>query len=127
MTEPAQILRSAKSILLVDWATEDVPLTLVQAGFTVFGASPGKYSAIEVAEESCLFFHLLLERPAQVDIVSVFRPENEHEEIVAHHVVPLSAKVVWLQPSIGSDTMRRLSLEHGFELVEGVDIAEAVR
>jgi predicted CoA-binding protein len=60
-------------------------------------------------------------------IVNVFRPENEHEGIVANYVVPLGAKVLWLQPSIGSDSARRLSLEQGFELVEGIDIAGADR
>jgi len=40
-------------------------------------------------------------------------------------VVPLEAKTLWLQPSVGSDTARQLSLEYGFDLVEGVDIVDA--
>ena len=126
LADPKQILRSAKSILLVDWASRDVPLSLVQAGFEVFCASPGRYSVVELGEDNCIFFHQLEKNPAHVDIVNVFRPENEHEEIVARYVIPLGAKVLWLQPSIGSGTARRLGLEHGFELVEGVDIASAV-
>jgi hypothetical protein len=31
--------------------------------------------------------------------------------------------MLWLQPSVGSDTARRLSLKHGFKLVEDIDIA----
>jgi len=38
-----------------------------------------------------------------------------------------TGKVVWLQPSIAADTARRLSLEYGFDLVDGVDIAGAAR
>jgi len=123
----SEILRTAKSILLVDWASPEVPRSLVQAGFTVFCASPGRYSVVELNETGSLVFRRLNESPSHVDIVNVFRPENEHEGIVAQHVIPLGAKVMWLQPSVGSATARRLSLEHGFDLVEGVDIAGAVR
>ena len=141
MSDPEQILRSAKSILLVDWANPTIPRTLVEAGFTVFCASPGRYSVVEVVsappvgvdsndivppsqnEKGYLVFRRLDDSPSHVDIVNVYRPENEHEGIVANHVVPLGAKVLWLQPSVGSATARRLALEHGFELVEGFDIA----
>ncbi|HEX3251984.1 MAG TPA: CoA-binding protein [Pyrinomonadaceae bacterium] len=145
MSNAKQVLRSAKSILLVDWASPAVPRSLVQAGFTVFCASPGRYSVVELVSESpngidsndiiqpkenekgYLVFRRLTEVPSHVDIVNVFRPENEHEGIFAKHVVPLGAKVLWLQPSIGSETARRLSLEHGLEFVEGVDISNAAR
>jgi predicted CoA-binding protein len=78
-------------------------------------------------ENGYLVFRRLNDSPSHVDIVNVYRPENEHEGIIANHVVPLGAKVVWLQPSIASGTARRLSLEYGFDLVDGVDIAGAAR
>ena len=142
MLDPRQILESAKSILLVDWASPAIPRALVEAGFTVFCASPGRYSVVELlpelpgeidskdivaAEENengYLVFRRLNYGPSHVDIVNVYRPEDEHEGIVANYVVPLGAKVLWLQPSIGSGTARRLVVEHGFELVEGVNIAD---
>lgn len=145
MSEPKQILSSAKSVLLVDWSSATVPRALVEAGFTVFTASPGRYSIVELVfeppegigandvvapgqnETGYLIFRRLNDRPSQVDIVSVYRPENEHEAIVANHVLPLGATVLWLQPSIGSTTAGRLALAHGFHLVEGVDIVGAVR
>ena len=34
---------------------------------------------------------------------------------------------MWLQPSVASDTARQLAGEYGFELVEGVDLADAGR
>jgi predicted CoA-binding protein len=145
MSDIHQILKSARSILLVDWADRSVPRTLVMAGFTVFTASPGRYSIVEVVAEtpdgvdSCdifppkedengyLVFRRLESGPAAVDIVNVFRPEAEHAGIVANQVLPLGARVLWLQPSIASDSARALASEHGFTLVEGIDIAVAAR
>lgn len=141
MPDPNQILRSVQRILLVDWANHGVPRTLVEAGFTVFCASPGRYSVVEVVpeppegidlvdvfppregENGYLVFRRLAGPPSQVDIVNVYRPENEHPGIVANQVGPLRAKVLWLQPSVGSGAARQLALDHGFDLVEGIDIA----
>ena len=142
---PNQILRSVRRVLIIDWANRGVPRTLVEAGFKVFCASPGRYSAVEVASEppegvdsrdvfapeegenGYLVFRRLSGRPAGVDLVNIDRPEREHEEIVANQVVPLGAKVLWLQPSVSSDIARQLAADHALELVEGMDIAEAAR
>lgn len=126
MPDPIQTLRRAKSILLVDWSSPAVPRALIEAGFTVFTASPGRYSVVQLNQDD-LIFRRLTDRPAHVDIVNVYRPENEHEAIVANHLIPLGAKILWLQPSIPSGMARQLALQHGFELVEGIDIAAAVR
>jgi hypothetical protein len=146
MSDPNQILRSARRILLVDWANRGIPRTLVEAGFTVFCASPGRYSVVEVVseppegigasdvfppqegEDGYLVFRRLDDRPSGVDIVNVYRPEKEHAGIVANQVVPLGAKVLWLQPSVSAGAARQLALDHGLDLVEGIDIAvEACR
>jgi len=145
MTDPGEGLRSANSILLVDWASPSVPRTLVEVGFKVFCASPGRYSVVEVVpgspegvdsgdivlpqqgEQGYLVFRRLNERPSKIDIVNVYRPEDEHIGIVANQVVPLGAKVMWLQPSVTSGTAKQLAAEYGFVLVEGVDIAIAAR
>src|SRR5262245_47710161 len=114
MSDPNQILRSAKSILLVDWSSPNVPRTLVEAGFTVFCASPGRHSVTEILsappegidsndiippkqdENGYLVFRRLNDSPSHVDIVNIFRPENEHEGIITNHVIPLGAKTLWL-------------------------------
>jgi predicted CoA-binding protein len=145
MSDPNQILRSARRILLVDWANRGVPRTLVEVGFTVYCASPGRYSVVEVVpeppkgidsgdvfppqegEDGYMVFRRLDERPSGVDIVNVYRPAEEHAGIVANQVVPLGAKVLWLQPSVGSRAARQLAVEHGLELVEGIDIAIEAR
>jgi hypothetical protein len=145
MSDPNQILKSANSILLVDWASPSVPRTLVEAGFKVFCASPGRYSVVEVVpgppegvdsgdivppqqdQQGYLVFRRLDERPSKIDIVNIYRPESEHAGIVANHVVPLGAKVMWLQSSVSSGTAKHMAAEYGFELVEGIDIAIAAR
>jgi predicted CoA-binding protein len=145
MSDPNQILSSARRILLVDWANRGVPRTLVEAGFTVFCASPSRYSVVEVVSEpprgidsvdvfppqegenGYLVFRRLDDRPLGVDIVNVYRPEKEHAGIVADQVVPLGAKVLWLQPSVGSAAARQLAVDHGLKLVEGIDIAIVAR
>jgi predicted CoA-binding protein len=145
MSDPNQILRSAKSILLVDWASPAVPRTLLEAGFAVFCLSPGRYSVAELlpvppegvdsndivppqpGEKGYLVFRRLNDRPSQIDIVNVYRPEQEHDGIVSSQMVPLGAKVMWLQPSVASATAKQLAAEYGFELVDAVDIAAAGR
>ena len=142
-SDPNQILGSARRILLVDWAHRGVPRILVEAGFTVYCASPGRYSVVEVVpepptgidssdifppqegEDGYLVFRKLDDRPSGVDIVNVYRPEKEHPEIVAGQVLPLGARILWLQPSIGSGLARQLAVDHGLDLVEGIDIAVA--
>jgi len=141
MPQPNEILRSARRILLVDWPNPGLPRALVEAGFTVFGASPGRYSAVELVpapplgidssqvyppqqgESGYLVFQKLVEPPSDIDIVHVYRPEPEHAGIVATHVVPLGAKVLWLHPSVRSGAARELARDHKLDLVEGVDIA----
>jgi predicted CoA-binding protein len=143
MSDAIEILKSAQRILLVDWPNRRVPRTLVEAGFTVFCASPGRYSVVEVVleppegvasievfppengEHGHLIFRRLDHGPSSVDIVNVYRPEKEHGEIVANQVVPLGAKVLWLQPSVGSGAARQLAFDYGLDLVEGIDIAVA--
>ena len=146
MTDPLQLLASSPSVLLVDWPHTGVPRALVEAGFRVFGYSPAGFSAAEVVaaapagdnlpsvfppkhegETGFLVFRKLGVPPASVDLVCVYRPENELEGIVARHVLPLKAKVLWLQPPLGSVKAQKIAAERGFILVEGLDIAERIR
>jgi len=145
MSDPREILRSAQRILLVDWPNRGVPRALVEAGFTVFCASPGRYSVVELVPEGAedddssdlfppqegevghLVFRRLNDRPSTVDIVFVYRPEKEHAGIVENVVVPVGAKVLWLEPSVGSDAAQQLALDHGLVLVESIDITVVAR
>jgi predicted CoA-binding protein len=59
-----------------------------------------------------------------VDIVHIFRPAEEHPDIIARHVVPLAAKAIWLQPPITSTESRRIAADRGLAFVEGREIVE---
>jgi predicted CoA-binding protein len=145
-SEPEDLLRSARIILLVDWPSVAVPRALLAAGFHVFGSSPTGYSRAELvpeppgdadgvrvfapeppAERDYLVFRRIAEAPPRVDIVSVFRPAEELPGIVAQRVVPLHAGVLWLHPPIASPDAATLATQHGFKLVEGRDIAAVAR
>jgi|SRR5215831_1376885 len=141
MSDPNEILKSAQRILLVDWANRGVPRALVEAGFTVFCASPGRYSVVEVVaeppadldatdvfppqegERGYLPFQKLTDPPLNIDIVNVYRPLEEHADIIANFAVPLCAKVLWLQPTVDGTAARQLAVDQGLALVEDVDIA----
>lgn len=128
-----QTLKNAKTILLVDWASADVPLSLLKAGFTVYSYSPGIYALAGIAlnkddssipTKEKLIFTDLHEKPNNVDIVNVFRPEEEHAAIINDHVLPLGAKVLWLHPPAMSVKTNQLALTYGLSFIEGVDIVE---
>src|SRR5579872_3097791 len=123
----ADILKSAKTILLVDWPNPDVPKSLLKAGFTVLGYSPDRYSAIEQADNGELVFRRLDEQPTSVDIVNVYRPEAEHTAIINDRVLPLKAKVLWLHPPVMSAKTAAIAAEHVITFVEGIDIAEVAK
>jgi len=143
MSDPAQVLQTARSILLVDWPHTGVPRALVGTGFAVFCYSPGRYSAAGVVAEApqdvdsssilapqregetgYLVFRKLDGPPATIDVVCIYRPEQEHPEIFARHVLPLHANAVWLQSPVTSAETRRIAAEQGLAFVEGHDIAE---
>jgi predicted CoA-binding protein len=122
-----QILENAKAILLVDWPNPEVPRSLLKAGFTVFGYSPDRYSAIELGDNENLVFRQLDKQPDSVDIVNVYRPEGEHAGIISSRVLPLKAKVLWLHPPVVSAATAALAAEYGIVFVEGIDIADVAR
>jgi predicted CoA-binding protein len=120
---PAQVLKKAKTILLVDWPNPDVPRALLEAGFTVYSYSPDKYSVARL-EGNDVLFEKLEGSPGQVDIVNVFRPEKELPEITEKHVIPLKAKILWLQPPLVSAWAAEFATEYQILFIEGADIAE---
>src|SRR5579872_7367180 len=131
--EPTQVLKQAKTVLLIDWPNPGVPRALVEAGLTVYGFSPHRYSTVELVgerphdvadrciwapakagENGYLVFRALPNRPDRVDLVCSYRPEEELPEIVAKHVLPLGARALWIQPPPAvCERARRLATEHG--------------
>ncbi|HTK20501.1 MAG TPA: CoA-binding protein, partial [Mucilaginibacter sp.] len=113
-TKAQQLLQEARSILLVDWPSIDLPYALLKAGFNVFSYSPDNYSEAKllmekphnseglnifsVNDEAYISFEKLDGSPGTVDIVYIYRPEAELPGIVEKHVLPLGAKAIWLYP-----------------------------
>jgi len=122
---PAEILKNAKTILLVDWPDKSLPLALLKAGFMVIGYSPDKYTLLSYETnyaEDNLVFSDLEGPPGQVEIVNIFRPEVEHEEIINRHAIPLKAKTIWLHPPVTSVKTAGLAKKHSLNFVKGYDI-----
>ena len=134
------------SILLVDWPSRDIPLSLVKSGFTVFSYSPDGYSQalvesnlpadqhgiIEPATGTAttkdgLVLLRLPEPPTTVDLVMIYRPSEEHESIIRDQVLALGAKVLWLQPPVESIETGKMAIEQGLTFVQGRDIRELTR
>lgn len=145
-TDPGEILKMAKAILLVDWLNPGVPAALLHAGLTVFSYSPGRYSMAELFADrpsnvenkdifvldnkdvkEYLVFWKQDSNPGSVDIVNTYRPAEELAGIIYNHVLPLSAKALWLQPPVTSPWAQSYAVEHNLAFVEGMDIAEIAR
>lgn len=123
-SDPLEVLKAAKTILLVDWPNPGVPRALLKAGFKVYSYSPDEYTAARLGGDDDVLFDPLVERLGQVDIVNVYRPEEELYDIIMHHVLPLKAKVLWLHPPITSPRTREFAIKHGIIFIEGADISE---
>ena len=93
-----QILKSAQTILVIDWPTKDVPETLARAGFEVVvhgGPGPEDYTAYEVRDGSVQVRHTG-RPPEHADIVYSYRPLNELPNAIAT-AKAAGAKVIWTQ------------------------------
>ena len=143
MTDPKIVLKNSSRILLIDWPNPTVPRRLVNAGFSVFCYSPEQFSIAQIVREypndvnqknifppsniqdGYLALRQIDSSPGSIDIVNIYRPEEEHADIITNHVLPLDAKVIWLQPPIMSENTRLLAEKHNLIFIEGLDIAEA--
>jgi predicted CoA-binding protein len=107
MADVAALLASARTILVVDWPSRDVPESLARAGFVVVvhgGPGPEDYTAYEVVDG-----HVVLRPvgrpPDRVDIVYSYRPLDELAEIV-EAAVGAGARAVWVQSGIDPGGVR---------------------
>ncbi len=148
MPDTERLLTEAKVVALVDWPSADVPRTLVRAGFGVFSLNRLRNTAAAYAwyperddvpdEASVTLFEpadegdgYLVARPAAavpapVDILNVFRPDDELPGL-ARLAIQLGAKALWLQPGSTSTEAKVIAETAGLAFVDGVDIAAAVR
>jgi predicted CoA-binding protein len=99
-----QILKAAKSVLVIDWPSEDVPESLVRAGKQVVvrgGPGPADYSVWEWGDGH-LVKRPLGRAPDSVDLVYAHRPLSELPDIV-NQARSLGATAVWTQSGLSAD------------------------
>lgn len=133
------LLEAATTIELIDWPHQDVPATLIRAGYSVVGHEPDGYKTylIVSAEPAGRLFPItgggyltgepLDALPDRVEIVNTYRPADEQPDI-ARGTIELGANALWVQPGESvSDEARSIVEAAGLQFIEGIDIAEAVR
>ncbi|MEJ0080551.1 MAG: CoA-binding protein [Puia sp.] len=119
------------TILLVDWPNPDIPRSLVLAGFTVFSYSPDGYNQVltemtQTGKRPLVHFKPVDHPLNSVDLVTIYRPPEEHAAIIRDHVLPLGAKTIWLQTPVESAETRKIAHEQGLNFIEGRDIREII-
>jgi predicted CoA-binding protein len=142
--EAARLLAGARSILVIDWPSRDVPAALTAAGLTVIvkgGPGPRDYAAWELADGEPVSRPLGRE-PDQVDLVYCHRPFGELPAIIAQ-AERLGARALWWQTGLAADgtrdpagcrvpaeqsrQARDLATAAGLGYVDAVYIADAAR
>jgi hypothetical protein len=144
MTDTDTILRTARSVLVVDWPTKDLPETLFWAGFAVFvksGPGPDDFVVYEPADDGSIRRDRI-GRPEHVDLIHVYQPVNELPAFV-ELAVALGGTTVWILSGLGDDgardpqgcwlppersaEARRIVEAAGLDYIERPSILEAIR
>jgi predicted CoA-binding protein len=121
-----EALRDAKTVLLIDYPSRDVPDALARAGYEVVvqgGPGPEDYFSFSVEEDRVTELPMRLS-PEHADIVYVYRPAEELPEIV-EHARRIGARSVWCE--VGSVDARRIVEDAGVAYLDSPSIVEAVR
>ncbi len=107
MSEAEQILDAARTVVVVDWPSRDVPDTLARAGYTVLvkgGPGPADYSVCELRDGEVVP-RRTGEAPRGADLVYAHRPVEELPGI-ASLARQLGATAVWHQSGLASTGAR---------------------
>ena len=99
------LLRDARSVLVVDWPSPDVPDALLAAGYEVFvkgGPGPRDYAVRERSADGSILSRPVGEAPAGVDLVYAHRPLAELDGLIAM-AVSLQARALWWQSGLSQD------------------------
>jgi hypothetical protein len=142
MADPTELLSGAKTVLLIDWPSRDVPDTLARGGFTVVSSDgPDEYNAYEVAGTG-VRVRAVGQPPKRADLVYTHRPIDELPDII-DAAKAAGAKAVWIQsgldtagvkdprgcwfPDAESTRAREIVERAGLVYIESPYIADAVR
>jgi predicted CoA-binding protein len=133
VNELRDVLRSARTVVVVDYPTEDVPIELARTGLTTIvhgGPEPENYTQYQRVGDEVVTSYLG-RQPSEADIVYVYRPVDELAGIAAF-ARELGARALWVQhePSAAPDAparAREIAHEVGLILVDDGDIVDAAR
>ena len=135
-----------RSVLVVDWPSQDVPRELLAAGFDVFSANlaAGTASRYTVGQRSVaqnadgvevlppqrdgdppLVISRVDALPEHIDVVALYRPAAEHARI-AQRAVDLGARTVWVQLGTLADDARRIAADAYMAVIEDTPINDAI-
>lgn len=121
-----QLLTEAKTVALVGASSNpqrpshEVMQKLLRVGFQVFPVNPRE---TEVLGQKA--YPSLQDVPGPVDIVDVFRREEETPAI-ASEAVAIGAKTLWLQLGISNEEAARIASEGGLTVVMNACMGVAV-
>lgn len=132
MTEPLEILRTARHVVVQDFPDQAVPDSLLAAGLTVTtygGPEPADVTTQDMVDGT-VELRQRGELPGRADLLYVYRPFSEIDGILAE-ARRLGVETIWRQPVVaGPDpdaTAWRDRVEAaGFSYVEGT-IADVAR
>ena len=137
MSDVPGLFADVDTIQLIDWPHQEVPGTLLRAGFAVFGHEPSGYHRHAIAPEApaegrsfpvaggWLTAEAIDEAPP-ADIVCTFRPPEEQPDI-ARMAIAAGAKVLWVQqPAEPSLEAQVIAEAAGLAFVHGVGIEAIV-
>lgn len=144
MTDIAALLTTARTVVLVDWPSRDVPDTLARHGYAVVshdGPGPEDYNAYE-AEGDEVRVRRVGRLPQHADLVYTHRPLDELPQII-ETAKSIGAGALWIQsgrdqsgakdprgvwmPREESARAREIVEAAGLGYVEAPYIADAVR
>jgi len=93
-----------KTVLVIDWPSQEVPELLALAGFNVVvngGPGPEDYSGYEVKDNKVVS-QRIGRRPERAELVYSYRPLSELSQTIAA-AKQLRAKTLWTQSGISPD------------------------
>ena len=134
MTEPLDLLRRARHVVVQDFPDRVVPDSLLAAGLTVTiygGPDPADVTTQEL-DDGAVLLRQRGERPESADLLYVYRPFTEIDGILTE-AGRLGVATIWRQPEAGGPDADAAAWRErvegaGFAYVEGpiADVAEEI-
>ena len=134
MSEPIDVLRSARHVVVQDYPNRDVPDALTRAGLvvTIYGGPAESDVSVSELVDGSIVHRPVGRYPDSADLFCTYRPSAELDAIIAE-ARRLGTRTVWRQrdPAVDDEpdarTWRRRITEAGLDYVDDPPIAEAAR